>query len=225
MVPHCYASNQHLHLFFPQQRFHVAVNRPIMFESLSNPHKERINYSIYRANLPQQCLANAASQRNRAENHPYPAHLLQNPAIHYARVPPSSERFIITTNELPAGLQIASTRNHRMTKEWRFEWEAVSADLVPSRPLSMLMEPANINLNIHSRRAQSSELSHFDVDHEPQGRRAQRQVRNAWNKKRVEKSLQKPLAIRSRARIMECKTSNVRIMAKEVEVIDLTDEL
>ncbi|KAJ4364543.1 hypothetical protein N0V83_009139 [Neocucurbitaria cava] len=111
------------------------------------------------------------------------------------------------------------------TNAWRREWEVASHDMAPSRPLSLLTEPANINLKSHTRKARRVFLSHFDADNEPQGRLTQRLREEERERKIIEQYLEveRDTEIERRRRLAK-EREKVKLAAHTAEVIDLTKD-
>ncbi len=64
----------------------------------------------------------------------------------------------------------------KVSWDWTCEWDATPESLAPSRPVSLLLEPAPINLITHSRVAKRAALDYYDADNEPRGRMLQRKM-------------------------------------------------
>ncbi|KAH7359790.1 hypothetical protein BKA66DRAFT_445121 [Pyrenochaeta sp. MPI-SDFR-AT-0127] len=106
-----------------------------------------------------------------------------------------------------------------------WEHQPASNWLAPSRPLSLLLQPANINLKTHARKAQSVYLSHFDVDDEPQGRITQRLRTEEKKRKRRERYLRGQVnEERARALKRDLRRRELEYTGHIVEVIDLTED-
>lgn len=119
------------------------------------------------------------------------------------------------------------TQNHQHAatmNAWRNEWDTAPSDLLPSniRPLSLLLEPADVDLRNHERTAENVSLVHYVPTLVPEGRAAQdRELEQLQDEIKVEwynTQQEKLMEERHRAR------RAVVQAARHAEVIDLTDD-
>jgi hypothetical protein len=101
---------------------------------------------------------------------------------------------------------------------WLQEWQTVPTGFEPSRPLSLLIEPASINMTTHVRKTNKVHLNHWDRDHEPHGTTIQRLEREV---KRLERRKQDLVFEGTK---QDAKRSQVKEAAQNAEVIDLTED-
>ncbi|KAF1850602.1 uncharacterized protein K460DRAFT_249616, partial [Cucurbitaria berberidis CBS 394.84] len=130
-----------------------------------------------------------------------------------------------TPNVLPLSRDIVRLKEAITTSEWHREWQTAPHSLAPSRPLSLLMEPTEINLKTHIRKAKRVYLCHFDANHEPQGRITQRLGEEERERKRMVRYLgEEREAEKTREKQLEEKRKEVRTASRAAEVIDLTGD-
>ena len=128
----------------------------------------------------------------------------------------------------PSRLLPALTRDQKILEKWHSEWEAANVEdtLYKPRTFSSLTEPANIDLQTHSRQAPNVFLGHFDPQMEPEGRVAQRQRLQEETAKKLAK--QEQTFASGNERVTKTRTGKQRSRVKETAklrwFIDLTKE-
>jgi hypothetical protein len=101
---------------------------------------------------------------------------------------------------------------------WLREWQTAPKDFEPSRPLSLLIEPASINMTTYAWKTSKVHLNHWDRDHEPHGTTVQRLEREV---KRLRKRKQDLVFEGIK---QDAKRTEVKQVAQKAEVIDLTED-
>lgn len=103
-----------------------------------------------------------------------------------------------------------------VNKTWHDEWEVEPRQFGSRRPLTLLNQPADINLKTHPHDAKRVYLNHWDRQHEPAGTAVQRlvlQKQQAETGKRI---------LAPKPEGLEEKRRKVRQAAQSAGIIDLT---
>jgi hypothetical protein len=112
----------------------------------------------------------------------------------------------------------AAYKDATIANAWLQEWQTISKDFEPSRPLSLLFEPASINMATYARKTGQVHLNHWDRDHEPDGTTTQRLTREAKKSQKLKKNLT------CEELKQEARRSKVKQAAQKAEIVDLTED-
>ena len=152
-----------------------------------------------------------------SEQIPYNAYA--TPSLRPAGVPHRSRE--------PTHTPYAASLDTITTNEWYNEWQTAQFDPLPSEPraLSLLTEPAKIDLHTHAWKAKRAHLSYFDADNEPEGAILQRLEREEQAKRRAGKEAANNIKVLEAKKVeQEQARRSVRKAAKTMGVVDLTGE-
>jgi hypothetical protein len=127
-------------------------------------------------------------------------------------------RTIHLSTDLVMGAPITTRDDSAISKTWHDEWEIEPKQFGPTRPLTLLNQPAHINLRTHPRDAKRVYLNHWDREHEPDGTSTQRLI---LERKQAEVDKQ---AVIQKAGKKEERRRKVKQAARISDVVDLTGE-
>ncbi|EMD62529.1 hypothetical protein GGP41_001959 [Bipolaris sorokiniana] len=148
---------------------------------------------------------------------PYPPNVSHEVQISQLRHAPQP---LITG--IPAGIrtgaQITTRDDRAISKTWHDEWETEPRPFGPRRPLALLNQSVQINLQTHPRNAKRVYLNHWDRQHEPNGTTAQRLV----IQERQVRMERRTMILR--AEQQEERRREVKQAAMNADVVDLTGD-
>jgi hypothetical protein len=113
--------------------------------------------------------------------------------------------------------QAAAYADAVITEVWHDEWEAEADKFGSSRPLCLLNQSANIDLEYHTWQTSLVQLCHWDREHKPYGAIAQRLARKKRNREKGRLS-------RYGGAEEDKRRKRVKLAARSAEVIDLTKD-
>lgn len=169
--------------------------------------------SIFTAHTYQQLPQNGTHRQGTIQR-PFPPQIVQQMATRSAPNLQLSQIYV----SAPTNAQVAAYRDAVITNEWHEEWKKEPERFGPARPMSLLSQPAIINLSTHSLRAKDIHLNHWDCAHEPDGAIAQRRIQEQERtKKRTKIELMQAIK-------QEQMRGLVKQAAQNAHVIDLTED-
>ncbi|RMZ71869.1 hypothetical protein GMOD_00009217 [Pyrenophora seminiperda CCB06] len=130
----------------------------------------------------------------------------------------------------PTDAQIAAYKDAVITNAWHEEWHKEPENFGQAWPMSVLNQPAKIDLPSHSLHAKSVHLSYWDYNHEPDGaiaqRLAQEEAQRLAQEQEKRRKMEQNMELDDRRKAMQRAQHReyVKQAVKKTQFIDLTGD-